>query len=196
MSRYTIILIDQSFIGKHGAVSKDILSKTIEKYIVDCCYYTFLTPYLAILLSNGLSEKSHIDLFNELNTIYPGIKLVSVTHEVPMYAVYKALQVVGRTNFYYEQGVEEDYLIGYLVLEHKGADPLEDLVSIVNLLHNALIILLRGGSIPLHICLGGLITTLNKHSIDQLDLLRPYYRVNIVQYKNAKFVSNRIFNNM
>ncbi|MEM4717621.1 MAG: hypothetical protein QXE81_02540 [Desulfurococcaceae archaeon] len=192
MSRYTVISIDQSLVEKKREFLRESIDKTLEKYTGNCCYYTFITPYLVILLSNGLNEKSHIDLFNELNATCPGIRLASITHEVPINAIYKALQVIAKTSFYYEHGIENDYLIGHLIPEYKGSDPLEDLVITTNLLSNALLVILRSGSIPLHIDLGGLIAVLNEYSIDQLNLLRPYYRISLVRYKYASPISKQI----
>lgn len=191
MSRYTVILFDNERLFSINNY-KDKLS-AINTYIKYYEKYGSL-PYeiqsgLILLLSNGLNKEMHRELYNNLNTLIPGIKLVSVTHHNPIYALIKASKIIEYEKFYYEEGEELEYNIGYFTILLTHHDLLTRLANSLKAVSNIIQILINTGSLILSIDTKSVLAALSKNAISSLSTLTNVFHMNMgVDYLASKAV--------
>lgn len=186
MSRFTLIISSKgeepwSCLTPLHRDLCDYLGKHVDK---NCCF-ELIYSRLLILLSNGLSRERHCEIFNELNKICSHVSMVSVLHEIPVFALYKASKLSKTYSFFYEEGVEREYLIGYFTLPSYTEDILGDIARRISVFHNVANLLLNTGSIPLRLDLNGVLAVLNRKSIQHLEYIKSQVVTGIASNLNA-----------
>lgn len=200
MSRFTLI-IPTTLAGECNKTSKQCkgtgrtsLYSYIKRYVKErgCVFYR-IPPGVLIMLSNGLSKEDHYKLYESINAEYPGIRVISVIHENPIYAIIKASKTMERENLYYEEGVEREYYIGYFAPRGVSGDIINNLAYTYSILFNTTMLLLNSGSLPLEVGTKGVLAVLNKSALNQLDYIKTRVCVNVgVDYSAIKAVRKAI----
>jgi len=179
---------------RHRCTGSTPLSGYVKRYekARGCASYRVL-PGALIVLSNGLSKEDHYELYESMNAEYPGIRVVSVVHENPLYALIKASKIMERESLYYEDGVEREYHIGYFTPKSIPNDLLNNLVHAYSTLFNTAMLLLNSGSLPLKVSIRGVLAVLNKFILNQLDYIKARVHVNVgVDYSAREAVKKAI----
>lgn len=162
-----------------GDIAK-ALSRVIGDHIaveLDSC--------LILLLSNGISEEVHSKTYSELSSRHEKIRVVSVIHEIPLIALYKALQFSKKQEYFYERGIEKDYLIGVFEHDSPVSDPVVDLASRLDLLYFVASSLINTGSLVIHFDLKRIIAIINRQQVNQYEEFKKYLEVKYARGNNA-----------
>lgn len=163
----------------------------INERLKDCIYYEVL-PGVFVVLSNGLSKSDHYKLYEEINAKYPGVRVISVVHESPLYAIIKASKILTQTDFYYEEGIEGDYYVGAFAPLKYSSDIVIDLMLTYSTTLSIAMLLLNSGSLPLEVSINGVIAALNRSSIDRLESLRSRVYMSIGVDRSARRALEKI----
>lgn len=179
-----------------GGLSRfyESLKKSLEEVEVYVAYD--ILPGFSLILSNGVKKEKHLELYEQVNARYPGTRIVSVVHENPLYAVMKAFRIMKQTDFYYEEGVEREYYIGYFTPIEDLEDILSGLFHRVNTIYNVTLLLLNSGSLPLEISTTGVLAVLNENITSQLEYIKTRVHLKIgVDYNASKAVEKALLSN-
>lgn len=186
MSRFTLIILSKQEKSSNCLTSyyRDFRNY-IEKILGSGCYFQLVHPRILLLLSNGLSKEKHYEVYSKLNEMFPSTSVISVLHEIPIFAIHKASKLSKLHEFFYEEGVEQEYLIGYFSLPADIGDIIGDIARRINIFHSIASLLVNTGSLPLQIDYSGVLAVLNKKSIKHLEYIKSQIYVKVVSNTNA-----------
>lgn len=170
MSRYTVVVIESNDEVRH---KWSLVEERIKQFTEPLGYYFSLKPSLIIILSNGLSRDSHVELYEGLKTVGFQIKVASTIHKTPMIALLKALKVLSSGDFFYEEGVEEEYYVVYIAFRYFNPEyVVEEFKHRRDVLSRILDALIYTGSIPLNLNLDGVIAVLSLRGLALVERLK------------------------
>ncbi|MEM1713625.1 MAG: hypothetical protein QXW36_03705, partial [Desulfurococcaceae archaeon] len=89
MSRFTLIILGEREKSSGCLIShyRDFRNY-IEKILGSRCYFQLAHPRILLLLSNGLSKEEHYEIYSKLNEVFPSTSIISVLHEIPIFAIH------------------------------------------------------------------------------------------------------------
>ncbi|MEM1831799.1 MAG: hypothetical protein QXJ97_09765, partial [Desulfurococcaceae archaeon] len=87
--------------------------------------------------------------------------------------------------FFYEEGVEQEYLVGYFSLPANIGDIIGDIARRINIFHGITSLLVNTGSLPLQVDYSGVLAVLNRKSIKHLEYIKSQIHVKIVSSTSA-----------
>lgn len=200
MSRFTLIVpttstrkCNKALEQREGAERFSLYSY-VKKYAKEHgCVSCRILPSVFVMLSNGLSKEDHYRLYESINAGYRGIRVISVIHENPIYAIIKASKTMEQVSLYYEEGVEREYYVGYFIPRSISGDVLNNLAHAYSTLYNTTMFLLNSGSLPLKVSTRGVLAVLNKSIVNQLEYMKTRVCVNVgVDYLAVKAIKKAI----
>ncbi|MEM1639036.1 MAG: hypothetical protein QXJ69_03030 [Desulfurococcaceae archaeon] len=186
MSRFTLIILGEREKSSGCLIShyRDFRNY-IEKILGSRCYFQLAHPRILLLLSNGLSKEEHYEIYSKLNEVFPSTSIISVLHEIPIFAIHKASKLSKLHEFFYEEGVEQEYLVGYFSLPANIGDIIGDIARRINIFHGITSLLVNTGSLPLQVDYSGVLAVLNRKSIKHLEYIKSQIHVKIVSSTSA-----------
>ncbi len=178
MSRYTILIVNPQRGVNREVISlfENMYTELSRNMIKYGCLAYIIAPWTILLLSNGVRDHVHQELFESLKSKnYLNVKLASITSSSPVHAILTAMRVLSRKDYYFQDGVEEPYTIG--VFASKWTTGQVDLLSNIALQTRTLLeisqLILNSGGLPLSVSLNKLVSIVKKDSLTVLkDLIR------------------------
>lgn len=187
MSRYTLISLGKRLVY-HEDFS-EVLNTLINTHGGARPPFFEIYPEFLILLSNGVSRDIHMRIHEELGKRYQYVKTISTTHTNPIFALIKASKIAAEEDFYYEEGEEHEYYVGFFTPRPGYRDVLLGLNHSLKVISNLIQILLNTGSLILKIDVKGILAVLNKDIVQSLNTLTNIVQVNIgVDYLAIKAI--------
>gem|GEM_PF-1509313 len=182
MSRYTIFIanpresVNREVISLFENTYRELSSRMI-KY--GCLAY-IIAPWTILLLSNGVRDEVHQELFEFLKSKnYFNVKLASVTSGTPVHAILTAMRILRRKDYYFQDGVEEPYTIS--VFASKWTTGQVDILSNIALQTRTLLeisqLILNSGGLPLSVSLNKLVSVVKKDSLTILKYLIKHVNI-------------------
>lgn len=184
MSRYTLITTLQDSLHEECRETRGELVDAVTRSLGNIVAVE-LDPCLIITLSNGISEEDHSRLFSELSSKHANIRIVSVLHDIPLIALYKAIQFSKKYEYFFERGTENDYLLGLFEHSISATDPVAELIKRLDLLYYVATSLLNTGSLVIHMDLSKLVAVLNKQQISQYEGFKGNIKVRYAEGRDA-----------
>lgn len=186
MSRFTlIILCKQDSLGNCLTQHRRDLHGYVEKALGQRCYFQLMRSRILLLLSNGLSKEKHYEIYSKLNEVFPSTSMISVLHYIPMFAIYKASKLSQLREFFYEEGVEQEYVVGYFTLPADIGDLLGDIARRINIFYNIASLLINTGSLPIQLDYNGVLAILNRKSLKHLEYVKSQVRFKVASNIDA-----------
>jgi len=178
MSRYTVVVIESGDEVRH---KWSLVEERIKRFTEPLGYHFTLKPSLIIILSNGLSRDSHVELYEGLRATGLQVKVASTIHKTPMMALLKALKALSSVDLFYEEGVEEEYYVAYIAFRYFNPEyVVEEFKRRRDVLGKVLDALIYTGSIPLSLNLDGVVAVLSTRGLTLIERLKSenlYVRV-------------------
>ncbi|MCC6034774.1 MAG: hypothetical protein LM567_04680 [Desulfurococcaceae archaeon] len=182
LSRYTILVVNPQKGVNREAISlfEDIYRRISSEMIKYGCLTYIIAPWTILLLSNGVKDDVHRELFESLKSKnYFNVKLVSITSSSPIHAILTATRILSKKDYYFQEGVEEPYTIS--VFTSKWAIEKVDLLSNIALQIRTFLeisqLILNSGGLPLSISLGKLVSVIKKDSLTILKELIKHVKI-------------------
>jgi GTP cyclohydrolase III len=173
MCRYTVILIE----GQSGDREKrgfwSLLEENLRGFTSEEGVFSVLKPNIVIVLSNGISRDKHLEIHKVLSNNSLQVRIASVLHESPVLALIKASRILERSTFYYEEGEEKEYIIGYFSFKpRRGGGIIDEFTHRRLILYKVLRFLEYTGSLPIEISINNILAVLSKKSEELVDELK------------------------
>ncbi|MEM4601997.1 MAG: hypothetical protein QW808_03770 [Desulfurococcaceae archaeon] len=195
MSRFTFIAFNGGFEQAANDEPKDLHDR-IKQLVAPSYPLYHITRNTYLILSNGLGRELHYNLYSQLSSKYPSVKILvaSITHENPIYTAIKFSKLANKADFYYEEGAEKEYFIGYFTpIGKPETDIRVDIARRVRIAMEIGLYLLNLGSLPLSLDATGVIAVLNRDSIDQMEALKHHVNISIgVDFSGARAVEKAV----
>lgn len=189
MGRYTVIRVhlkskpNQEAIRSLSGLFSEI-SATIETY--GGLAYRPL-PWLILLLSNGVSEAKHKEIFQRIRSDDNlEAKMASITSVNPVHAVLVAMRMLRSYEYYFQSGEETPYSIGVFTVKRTGdqGDVLSEIATRLRLHFDISRTLLTTGGLPLSVSLERVVGVLRDNSIEYIQSLLRHVSIGVgVDYR-------------
>ncbi len=179
MSRYTIILVRpkekpslntlKTLDSIHAEISTTILKYGGLAYA--------LTSWSILLLSNGVGEHDHRELFYNIKSLQDAlnVQMASVINTNPAHAILVAMRILSNRDYYFQDGFEKPYTIGVFTLKHapNSQDLLSEMASNLGMLSDISRLILSVGGLPLSVSLHRVVSVLSESGVNYIrELLR------------------------
>jgi len=191
MPRYTITLINSTTSEKERL---ELVKRVVDYFSENNAYSFTLTPRIIITLSNGINREIHERIHSVISSMHSNIRIASVIHNIPALALNKASRILVSQRFYYEEGVEEEYILGYFkIRELGGYSILDEYTYRKNILYELLNLLEYTGSLPLKIDLNGVLAVLSEKSLDISSILGGRVEVKLARSRIVELALREVF---
>lgn len=191
MPRYTITLINSTTSEKERL---ELVKRVVDYFSENNAYSFTLTPRIIITLSNGINREIHERIHSVISSMNSNIRIASVIHNIPALALNKASRILVSQRFYYEEGVEEEYILGYFkIRELGGYGILDEYTYRKNILYELLNLLEYTGSLPLKIDLNSVLAVLSEKSLDISSILGGRVEVKLARSKIVELALREVF---
>ena len=194
MSRYTIIQL-----RPRNAISRDVfktlnyLYTEVSNSVVNYGGLAYsITPWIILVLSNGIGESEHRNIFQHIRSHGIEARVASTTSTNPVHAVLTAMKILATQEFYFYNGVEKPYTIGIFAFKYSTVqfDFFSEITSQLRSYIEISQLVLATGGIPLSINLHRLVSVLREDSVSYIKDLVKHVNIGVgVDYKAVDALS-------
>lgn len=144
-------------------------------------------PWLILLLSNGMSETEHRDLFQRIRSETSiEARMASTISVNPVHAVLTATRMLTVHEYYFQGGTESPYTMGIFTLKQaeNQRDILSEITTRLRTHFDVSRLILSTGSLPLSVSLERVVGVLRENSVDYIRGLLRHVNIGVgVDYR-------------